>query len=895
MGTFTEKAAKELITRVSNRLDVLGVIINIDEMYIGTLHSICLRLIDENIEFTNLKRNYRVFDQFEQQYFIYQKLKHFRELENYQILFGDKVVSNWKQSSELVKWINKISEELINPYDLIIYKEDLVIQTIGEIYLKYRELLTEENALDFSSIQVETYSLLKNNPEILNKIIYQIEYLMIDEYQDTNTVQEKIVFLLAGKKENLCVVGDEDQGLYRFRGATIRNILEFPDNFKNCKQIKLDVNYRSHPDIINFFNQWMDNLNWYGFRFDKEIKPRESEFTDNPSVIKVIGEDTELDWKNNIYDFIMKAKDSGKITDLNQIAFLFRSVKNDKVVALSKYLEEKGIPVYSPRSDLFFDRTEIKQILGAILFMFPQIDSLVIKNEYNGSINEYYIECMKEFIQMLSKDERFSKWIKQKAHDHYTIKGNLDYAFSGLFYQLLQFDLFKKYIDIEASGVRESRESRNLSIFINVITRFEYLHNIQVLTPKNIERAIFGLFNIYLKFLKDGGITEYEDMSEYAPNGCVSFLTIHQSKGMEFPIVFVGSLEASPIKQYTAIDEILQDKFYLKKPFEPLDKIKEFDFWRLYYTAFSRAQNLLALTCVETKNRKPRQRSVPSRYFKNIYEEIPDWKEESFDFSKLELDEVKEVNLKETYSFTSHILLYENCPLQYKFFKELEFTPVRVSATIFGTLIHQTIEDIHKAVLRGEESKITEVQVEEWFQSNYKNIVKKEKVYLQQHTQKAAFQQLLRYVNKHQDQWDRIKETEVEVSLVKPTYILKGTIDLIKGENNTVEIVDFKSEKKPDLEKNKEKIDKYRKQLEVYAHLIEERTGQKVTKLHLYYTGSEDSENPYVTFKKNDTSIEKTIKVFDEIVSKIEKKDFKVCKKDDKLCSECDMRFYCNY
>lgn len=894
IGTFTEKAAKELITRISNKLEKLNIPVNLNEMYIGTIHSICLRLIDENIDFTSLKRNYRVFEQFEQQYFIYQRLSAFKEIENYEIIFGEKIPGNWNQSDKLVAWINKISEELINPNALIEYEEDKVIQTIGKIYNKYKELLQEENALDFSNIQVEAYNLLKNNPEILNKITTKIEYLMIDEYQDTNTVQEKIVLLLAGKKENLCVVGDDDQGLYRFRGATIRNILEFPSNFKNCNQIKLDINYRSHPDIINFFNKWMADLQWENFRFDKEIKSREDNFTDNPSVIKVVGIDSELDWKNNIYDFILKAKESKKITNLNQIAFLFKSVKNQKAVELSKYLEEKGIPVYSPRSDLFFDRIEIKKIIGAILFMFPQVKEIVFNNEYNGEINNYYVECMKEFIGEMQQDKRIQEWVKQKSYSHLSMEKNLDYAFSGLFYQLLQFDIFKSYLEMDILGVKDSREVRNIAIFTSIINKFEYLHNIQVLTSKNIERALFSLFNIYLKFLKDGGITEYEDMSEYAPSGCVSFLTIHQSKGMEFPVVFVDSLESSPVKQYTSIDEILQEKFYLKKLFEPMNRMKEFDFWRLYYTAFSRAQNLLILTCIETQNRKKGQRSVPSSYFKNVYEPLIDWKSQKFDFRKLELEEVKEVNIKQSYSFTSDILLYENCPMQYKFFKELEFIPVRVSATIFGTLIHQTIEDIHKSVLRGEEHKITNSQIEQWFQSNYKTIVKREKVYLQPHTQKTAIEQLIRYVDKHKTQWNRIKETEVDVSLVKPEYILKGTIDLIKGENDTVEIVDFKSEKKPDINANKEKIERYKRQLEVYAHLVEQRTGQKVSKLHLYYTGAKEDENPYITFKKDNEAIGNTIKVFDEIVDHIKNKNFKVCKKDDKLCVECDMRFYCN-
>lgn len=895
IGTFTEKAAKELITRVSNRLDSIGVDVNLSEMYIGTLHSICLRIIDENLEFTRLKKNYRLLDQFEQQYLIFQHIHRFSNIENYSVLYkNNEIPSKWKQSGTLISLINKLSEELVDYEKLISYEDDLKIQVLGKVYEKYMNLLHDENVLDFSTIQLETYKLLSSNSQILEAITKKLKYLMIDEYQDTNTIQEKIIFLLMGSNKNLCVVGDDDQGLYRFRGATIRNILEFPKNFTNCTQISLDTNYRSHPDIINFYNQWMSQLPWDSYRFKKEIKPRQDEFINNPSVIKVSGQDHLEDWMRNIYDFIIKAKEQKVLEDYNQIAFLFNSVKNEKAVALSKYLEERNIPVYSPRSNLFFDREEVKLVLGTLLFAFPQIKETTLESKYvSPSLVAYYMECMKSLKEVLAKDKELRIFLQKKIKEHFEMKENLDYAFSGFFYQLLQFDTFKTLIDREVAGVKDTRELRNIGLLSNILVKFEYLHNIQVLTSKNIENSLISLFNIYLNFLIDGGINEYEDMSEYAPSGCVSFMTIHQSKGMEFPIVFSMSLENVPRKKYTDIDQILQENFYNKKPFEPLDRIKDFDFWRLYYTAFSRAQNLLVLSCVETANRQAKQRQVPSKCFSATYDPLIDWRDPSFDLSKLELEKVKTVNIKSSYSFTSHILLYEACPLQYKFFKELAFSPVRVSATIYGTLIHQTIEDIHRTVLRGEEAKITKENIESWFLSNYKSIVAKEKVYLAPQIQGSAIAQLIRYADRHSTQWDRIKETEVDVSLVKPDYILKGTIDLIRGENDTIEIVDFKSEKKPDIFSNSNKLDRYRRQLEIYAHLVEERTGQKVSKLHLYYTGAGESESPYISFPKNDSSIDNTIKVFDDIVNSIERKDFKPCKKDPKQCKECDMRFYC--
>jgi DNA helicase-2/ATP-dependent DNA helicase PcrA len=187
-----------------------------------------------------------------------------------------------------------------------------------------------------------------------------------------------------------------------------------------------------------------------------------------------------------------------------------------------------------------------------------------------------------------------------------------------------------------------------------------------VLQPKDLDDKINQLFNQFFRFLKDGGINEYEDVSEYAPSGCVSFLTIHQSKGLEFPVVFVGSLEAVPTSQHTKLDTILENEFYSRPPFEPLDKTKYYDFWRLYYTAFSRAQNLLVLAS-QTILPSRSQRRSPSSYLEGIWKALPDWRDERFKPELLELEPVKTVNLKREYSFTSDIILFENCAEQYRF------------------------------------------------------------------------------------------------------------------------------------------------------------------------------------------------------------------------------------
>jgi DNA helicase-2/ATP-dependent DNA helicase PcrA len=897
MATFTEKAAKELITRISNELAERGIIANINEMYIGTFHSLCLRIIKEHLKYTRLKKNYRTLDEFDQSYTVFQNIHLFRAIPNIETALSSR--GAWRQAGEICGFVNNLAEELVDPV-LLKMDRDPQIAALGGMLETYQAVLSENNLMDFASIQTEAYRLLKENPSILAEIQGKIRYIMIDEYQDTNYIQEQIIFLLGGAHKNICVVGDDDQGLYRFRGATIRNILEFPQKFADgeCKVIPLVVNYRSNSGIVDFYNDWMAmtdgarfRFRWDKFRYDKTIKPHEKSALKSPAVVKLSSVDDENEWHEKILGFITMLKESGKLTDYNQIAFLFNSVKHDRVTSLARYLEENGMNVYSPRSDMFFDREEIRLAIGCLMLMFP-VYVVGLEDESFTFLRPehyaYYKGCVMAANELLSKPEfsELLRWIRRRGKIHAGLKDTTDYAYSGLMYQMFEFEPFKGILDTEMSaGVVDIRPMRNIALFTQVVGKFEYLHRIDVFSAKYINVNTERFFNLYLRLLFDGGISEYEDDAEYAPSGCVSFLTIHQSKGMEFPIVVVDSLGNMPRKQSSDLMMLVEEKYFKRPAFEPYSQTKFFDFWRLYYTAFSRAQDLLVLTCNENKR-------TPSMYLLEIYGNLQDVESDGFEISEFEFKDVKDVNLKDTFSFTSHITVYETCSLQYKFYKELEFMPVRVNAMLFGMLVHQTIEDIHQAALRKEEHLITVDNINHWFDANYTSLTKTERAYLAEPQRNAALKQVLRYAERQAGQWGTIQEAEVGVSLVKPDYIIEGKIDLIRGEGSTVELVDFKSEKKPDIFKDSERLEHYRRQLHVYAHLIEERTGQKVSKMHLYYTGEENGV-PTITYPYAKTAVEGTIAAFDETVHKILRKEYSQRAESPKTCEGCDFRFYC--
>ena len=903
VATFTEKAAKELITRITNELSNRGIAANINEMYIGTFHSLCLRILKEHLEYTRLRRNYRLLDAFDQQYMVFQNIHRFRSIPQIEIALPNG--GAWKQAAAVCNYVNNLSEELVTPEELMA-DADQSIAALGRMLKEYRDILAEGNLMDFSSIQIEAYHLLRENAEILDELRSQITHLMVDEYQDTNFIQEQLVFLLAGDRKNICVVGDDDQGLYRFRGATIRNILEFPQKFADgeCRIIPLVVNYRSNSDIVDFYNRWMATtdgakfkFSWDNFRYTKQIEPHEKTLLHSPAVVKLASDNDPDEWHEKILNFINDLKDSGKLTDYNQIAFLFQSVKHPRVTALARFLEQNHINVYSPRSDMFFQRDEIRLALGCLMLMFPRYVQGLENGDYVFLRPEhltYYRNCIMLANEYLMRPENSEllKWIRRRGKVHVSLTDATDYAYCGLMYQLFEFQPFAGILDTEMDvGVVDIRPTRNLAKLTQIIGKFEYLHRVDVLDAteyrgkRRIDQNTEMLFNLYLRLLFDGGITEYEDDSEYAPSGCVSFLTIHQSKGMEFPIVLVDSLSNVPRKNTNDLMMQIEERYFKRPAFEPHEVTKFFDFWRLYYTAFSRAQDLLILTCNEDNR-------TPSNYFKEIYGELQSLDSSGFDIQEFDFKPIKDVNIKNTYSFTSHISVYETCALQYKFYKELEFMPVRANAMLFGTLVHETIEDIHRAALRHEEQTITTENISRWFDSNYVSLTKTEHTYLAGPQREAALKQVLRYVDRQHGDWSAIQQAEVDVSLVKPDYIIEGKVDLIRGEGDTVEIVDFKSQRKPDMEKDREQLERYRRQLHIYAHLVEERTGKKVSKMHIYYTG-EDSGVPTITYPYTKSAVEGTMAAFDDTAKKIMKKDFRRCAEDPKVCNTCDFRFYC--
>jgi len=318
--TFTEKAAFEMRDRLSAAAQKTGYHGDLSELVVSTIHSLCHRLLSQHRHRTELGHNYETLDELTQLLFIFD---HFDEIIGPQEsgLYLGRWKTRWTAIEGARGYFDKITEELIEPQRLLA-SGVLFLHRIGNAYLAYEKALFENNRVDFTHLQSMIYALL-TDPEQGHSLARDIRYVLVDEYQDTNYVQEQLLLQLTEKTRNLCVVGDEDQSLYRFRGATVRNILEFPTRFLDCTVVKLTTNYRSHKHIVQQYDRWMASADWSNprgmpFRYDKRIAADpDGEHLNYPAVFCIWGRD-ERDEASRFADLVHFLKANGVIEDYPQ-------------------------------------------------------------------------------------------------------------------------------------------------------------------------------------------------------------------------------------------------------------------------------------------------------------------------------------------------------------------------------------------------------------------------------------------------------------------------------------------------------------------------------------------------------------------------------------------------
>jgi len=796
LSTFTEKAALQLKDGLRSLLGLVtnqtGQPYDISGMSIGTVHSICRQIITDR-RFSNQpirKAAPHLLDELAQYFKVYNRRFWLKMIEAggfndeetaqrtiNQYLTGNNHYSRHYAAVNTIRLFNRLSEENYKPDDK--ENEDPELIALLKMYDYYLDSLNENERVkvsDFALLQQHAFQTIQNSPD---KRVFK--HIIIDEYQDTNTIQELIFFALVNETANICVVGDDDQALYRFRGATVENLVEFEIRCQKYLSIKptridLNLNYRSKRKVVDFYNDFIGRCDWkktsgkgYHRIIDKKIIAKSKDKL--PAVFKTDKKNPDSIYRE-IATFVRDLKTNNKIKDYNQAAFLFPSLQsmgatNTRVAGFMAAFESLGIPVYAPRAGRFLEVEEATITYGILFHIYGRpslagrasqglqdfrtwilrainMAEEIIQNDLhlktfieerrqeiervladysilnqaisrkglskNDILNPELIRSLSEasgLSQIARKNitnRYFVSLIKQRAGEgkplpiRYLINRatSLDRSILDIFYQVQAFDYFRNIFDLAERGEDEGPIC-NLGMISQYLARFMNDYN-PIINAEFLEDSKFvNVFvSSYTYAIFRLGETEYEDKEVPFPRGRVPFLTIHQSKGLEFPVVILGSPFRT--ERGAGMNEVIIRKL-IKKEGEPLDRISEFDNMRMFYVAFSRAKNLLILPHFSGRGQRI------SSPLKEMLEEdkLPL-------LHKIDLQSVPEATIEtedfgKGYSYTADYLAYQRCPRQYMIFRKYGFETSRSQNMFFGNLVHQTIEDLHRYLINERNQK----------------------------------------------------------------------------------------------------------------------------------------------------------------------------------------------
>lgn len=586
--TFTNKAAAEL----KERLLRLGAENSgASDVWAGTFHSICVKILRRGIDLIGYKKSFTIYDMDDSLRIIKAVMK---DIDISDKSFNPKLVQNM---------ISRAKDKLIEPEDFSEYgdgRRDFILETVKKVYREYQSRLKKSNALDFDDIIMKTVELFESAPEVLEKWQEQFQYIMVDEYQDTNKAQYKLVSLLAAKHGNLCVVGDEDQSIYRFRGATIENILNFESEF-SAHTVKLEQNYRSTETILNAANaviknntQRKDKALWSELGEGEKIELQT--FSDEQGEALFIG--------NTVLDGF---KDGKKYSD-NVV--LYRTNAQSRTVELA--LARMSIPYRIIGGTKFYDRKEIKDMLAYMSVIENPSDWVRLQRIINVPKRNIG-DATQEEIQRISIGLGISALeVMERAAEFATLQKKVKplNQLSAVFKEL------------------SSAEDRNLpSLVDDIIEQTGYREMLLKegeegeARLENIKELKSSVINFCEEF-PDAGLPEFleqaaliADLDSYeAGEDKTVLMTMHSAKGLEFDTVFLIGAEENIFPSYRSM-------------VDPMDIEEE---RRLAYVAVTRAKKKLYITCAKQRLLYGQtQRNKLSRFIREIPQEYMESKDNS--------------------------------------------------------------------------------------------------------------------------------------------------------------------------------------------------------------------------------------------------------------------------
>ena len=517
--TFTNKAAQEMRERVDALVGYGS-----EDIWISTFHATCSRILRRHIDLLGYDRNFTIYDASDQKSLMKEVLKEM------------KIDTKQFPERSVMSEISSAKNEYKSPLDYRNeYGSNFRNQRIADIYEYYQKRLKENNALDFDDLLVKMVDLFQTNPDVLEHYQDRFQYIMVDEYQDTNTVQFLLVSLLAKKYRNLCVVGDDDQSIYKFRGANIYNILNFEKVFPDAQVIRLEQNYRSTQNILNAANGVIANNKG---RKEKKL------WTENQKgeLVHFKQYDTEYDEADGVVSRINFLAMRG--VQYKDMAILYRTNAQSRI--FEEKLKQKNIPYAIVRGISFYDRKEIKDLMSYLKVVDSGMDDLSVKRIINvpkrgigqttiNRLQEFAILNQMSFLDAVFNADEIPEVARALAKLHKfadMIEEFREYASEHEISELLEhiLDVTQYRAELEAEGTDESiSRLEDIEELFNDIAYYEEEEENPNLRDFLAEKDMYTL---------NAGIDNLED-----ENNKVLLMTLHNAKGLEFNNVFLGGME----------------------------------------------------------------------------------------------------------------------------------------------------------------------------------------------------------------------------------------------------------------------------------------------------------------------------------------------------------------
>ena len=596
--TFTNKAANEMKERVDYLLDG-----NIDDIWMGTFHSVCVRILRRNIDKIGYDRSFSIYDRDDQ---ITVEKECIKDLNLSKDMYKERSV---------LSVISSLKDKMTEPDTYINQNySDYYSRNVGEIYALYEKKLKANNALDFDDLIIKTVELLKSNPDVLDYHQRKFKYIFVDEFQDTNKIQYKLVELISERYKNICVVGDPDQSIYGWRGADISNILDFEKDFPNTKIIKLEQNYRSTKNILNVANHMIkNNLS----RKEKKLWTANEE--GNQVVVEsLLDSDEEAFFVANKVEELVN--EGYKPSDF---VILYRT--NVQSRTIEEIFLKKSIPYKIVGGLRFYDRKEIKDIIAYLKLIQNPVDDISLKRIINvpkrgignatlEKVEEYANEAGESIYSVLLNIDSIPK-LSTRAKNN--LKSFMDMI--NKFMAMKEIKGLKELIEEVVYGIGYIKELEE-EASIESQTR---LDNIKEFISVAIDFEVKNPEGTLEDFLATVSLLSDVDKTEDVANS-VTLLTVHAAKGLEFPVVFMVGMEEGLFPISRALDDETE-----------LEEER-----RLCYVAITRAEKLLFITSAKLRTIYGNTNyTLPSRFI----DEIP----EGYTISSIEKKKVKQRNYKE--------------------------------------------------------------------------------------------------------------------------------------------------------------------------------------------------------------------------------------------------------